>query len=255
MKHLVVAAMLIAMPGLCGARGLLDFRHDLAFDANTVETVAEHAYRARLHTLAADGRLDRNPALLGRLRKLVARLVPAAQFERPDSATVTWEIHTCRRCGENASAMAGGRLLISEEFIAELAPTDDELGYVLAHEMAHVLAEHTREFATTARSFVGNGWNRDYEDIQRELDESVAVNLRMAVVYAQQELEADYMGFILGARSGYEPEAMPRMLRKLHTDATSAFLQHPSEDKRIQRIRAMVQAARQIYETGIPVRH
>jgi predicted Zn-dependent protease len=255
MKRLVVLAMLIAAPGVCGAQGLLDFRRDLAFDAGTVETVAEHTYRARLRSLAVNGRLDRDPALLLRLRGLIARLTPAAQFERPASAAIDWEIHTCRRCGENASAMAGGKLLVGEEFIAELAPTDDEIGYVLAHEMAHVLAEHTREFATTARSFVGNGWNRDYEDIQNELDESLAVNLRMAVVYAQQELEADYMGFILGARSGFVPEAMPRMLHKLHADAASAFLLHPSEHERIRRVQAMMQTARRVYHMGIPARH
>ena len=49
-----------------------------------------------------------------------------------------------------------------------------------------MLAEHTREFATTARFFVGNGRNREYGDIQNELDESFVVNLRMAPVYAQK---------------------------------------------------------------------
>jgi predicted Zn-dependent protease len=253
MKHLLFA-MLIAAPGISWAQGLLDFRNDLAFDARTVEAVAERAYRARLHKLAADGRLDANTELLGRLRKLIARLTPAAQFEHPGAPTIVWEIHTCRRCGENASAMAGGRLLVGEDFIAELALTDDELGYMLAHEMAHVLAEHTREFATTARFFVGNGRNRDYEDIQNELDESLAVNLRMAPVYVQQELEADYMGFILGARGGFDPNAMTSMLRKLHTEAVRGFVMHPSEGERMQRVQAMLQTAHRIHETGILTR-
>jgi Zn-dependent protease with chaperone function len=253
MKHLFVA-MLIAAPGLAGAQGLLDFRNDLAFDTITVESVAERTYRSRLRALSADGRLDVNVPLLARLRGLVAGLRVAAQFERPDAAAIVWEIHTCQRCDENASAMAGGRLLVGEEFIAGLALTDDELGYVLAHEMAHVLAEHTREFATTARFFVGNGRNRDYEDIQNELDESIGINLRMAPVYAQQEFEADYIGFVLGARSGFDPEAMPRMLLKLNTVNTSAFALHPDAGARMQRVRAMLQTAQLIRQLSFLAR-
>jgi predicted Zn-dependent protease len=251
MKRLLVA-LLIAAPSLCGARGLIDLRNDFAFDANNVEAVAERAYRARLGTLASDGRLDVDARLLERLRGLIARLKIAAIFERPGAETIVWEVHTCRRCGENASAMAGGRLLVGEEFIAKLALTNDELGYVLAHEMAHVLAEHTREFASVARYFVDNGLNRDYEDIQSELDQSFIVNLRMATVYAQQELEADYIGFILGARSGLEPEAMPGMLRKLRSDEPRGFALHPGEKTRLERVMAMLESARRIYEMGIP---
>ncbi|HTD91856.1 MAG TPA: M48 family metalloprotease, partial [Burkholderiales bacterium] len=148
-------------------------------------------------------------------------------------------------------AMAGGKLLVGEEFIAKLELSDDELAYILAHEMAHVLAEHTREFATTARFFVGNGRNRDYWDIQNELDDSISVNLHMAPLYIQQELEADYMGYILGARSGFDPEAMPRMLRKLQIEPAADFTMHPSEGQRLARALAMLEAARRIRDIGI----
>ena len=226
MKRMLVA-MLIAAPGHSGAQALLDFHNNFAFPAGAVEAVAERTYRARLWSLAEDGRLDVDAKLLGRLRRLVAGLDAAVRFEHPGAAAIAWEIHTCRRCGENAAAMAGGRLLIGEEFISELALTDDEVAYLLAHEMAHVLAEHTREFASVARYFVDHGRDRHYWDIQRELDESLAVNLRMSAVYVQQELEADYIGFILGARSGHEPEAMLRMLHKLHANVAR------SEERRV----------------------
>jgi Zn-dependent protease with chaperone function len=251
MKRLL-AAVLIAAPGIAGAQGVLDFRNDLAFERGTVEAVAENAYRARLRVLAADGRLDTTPGLLRRLRALVTRLQPALRFERPRATPIDWEIHTCRRCGENASAMAGGKLLVGEEFVDELALTDDELGYVLAHEMAHVLAEHTREFATTARSFMGNGRNRDYEDIQNELDNSLSINLRMTPLTVQQEFEADYMGYILGARAGFDPGAMLRFLSKLGVEPVSAFAPHASTAERIARARAMREAARRIQAVGVP---
>lgn len=249
---IVLIAMLLLVPGFCAGQRLLDFRNDLAFEPAAIEALAEHAYRARLQVLDREGRLDANAQLRVRLHGLVVRIAEAARFERPESARIEWEIHTCRSCGENASAMAGGKLLVGEEFVAELAPTDDELGYMLAHEMGHVIAEHARESATTARFLLGNGRNRDYEDLRSELDENLAANLRLAPLYAQQEFEADYIGFILGARTGFDPDAMPRMLRKLCSDAGSGFALHPSDDERIRRAETMLDTARRIRSIGIP---
>ena len=250
--RVVLLAMMVIAPSFCTAQRLLDFRNDLAFEPATINALAERTYRARVQSLYAEGRLDANGELRGRLHELIMRIAEAARFERPESAMIEWEIHTCRRCGENASAMAGGKLLVGEEFIAELAPTDDELGYMLAHEMGHVIAEHARESATTARFLLGNGRSRDYEDLRSELDESLVANLRLAPLYAQQEFEADYIGLVLGARTGFDPEAMPRLLRKLRSDAGSAFAMHPSEDERIRRVETMLEMARRIRSIGIP---
>jgi predicted Zn-dependent protease len=141
--------------------------------------------------------------------------------------------------------MAGGRLLLGEEFLAKLDLSDDELGFLLAHEMAHVLAEHTREFATVARYFVDNGLNRPYWDIQRELDDSLAVQYHMAFVAAQQELDADRIGIFLGARAGLDPDAMVSLLRKLDDGRPSAAPSaHPDQRRRIEQAASMLQAAK-----------
>ena len=223
---------------------LLDFRSDLAFPPRAVDAFAQRAYQERLAAFRADDRLDRDPAMLARLTALMARLRAGAEQERPGSGALAWEVHTCRRCDENASAMAGGKLLVGEEFIARLAPSDDELGFLLAHEMAHVLAEHTREFATAARYFVDNGLNRSYWDIQHELDDSLAVQYRMAFVAAQQELDADRIGLILGARVGLRPRAMLSLLGKLGPSPKSpAPSTHPDDERRIDQAISMLPSA------------
>ncbi|MEJ2572550.1 MAG: M48 family metalloprotease [Gammaproteobacteria bacterium] len=244
--------LLLAVPAVAGAQPLLDFRHDLAFLPATVNAFAAHVYRERIMRLAAAGDLDVDHALLNHLRGLLARLRPAVEYERPAAARIAWEVHVCRHCDENASAMAGGKLLVGEKFIKSIHPSDAELAYLLAHEMAHVIAEHTREFATTARYFVGMGLKRDYADIQHELDESLSLQLRMAPLYKQQELEADYIGFIVGARSGFAPRAMLSLLQKLHTDGPSLFDPHPSAERRLQQARAMLPAAERLYARGLP---
>lgn len=253
MKRCLVVFLMI-VPGLAGAQPLLDFRNDLAFQATTVNAFAAQIYRQRLSKLTADHDLDVDQALLNRIRGIVKRLQPAAEYERPAAARIAWEVHICRKCDENASAMAGGKLLVGEEFIASIKPTDDELAYLLAHEMGHVLAEHTREFATTARYFVGLGLKRDYQDIQHEIDENFSLQLRMAPLYKQQELEADYIGFILGARAGFEPRAMLSLLRKLSSEDPPMLDAHPSTQQRLQQAQTAMPAARRLYARGVPGR-
>ena len=251
MKHLL-AALLLALPALAGAQQLLDFRSDLAFTAAEVDSLAAQQYRNRLRALERSGDIDRNPALGQRLRNILARLRHAAAYEQPDSAGLAWEIHVCSRCEESASAMAGGKLLVSADFIAGLALDDDELAYLLAHEMAHVLAEHTREFATLARAFVGNGFKRDYADIDQQLAEDLPVNLRMEPACVQQELEADYIGFVLGAHAGFTPDAMVHLIEKLHRNSPTLLNTHPSDAERLHRATAMLGMARILAERSMP---
>jgi len=239
-------ALLVALPATAAAQRVLEFRHDLAFSAAEVDALAARSFGARLRTLALAGELDPDPALKARLQRIAPRLIRAAIYERPSAASLQWEIHACTQCDENASAMAGGKLLLSADMVDHLALTDDELAYLLAHEMAHVLAEHTREFATTARYFVDNGLARDYPDIQHELAESFAVMVRMRPVYVKQELEADYIGFVLGAHAGFEPEAMLSLLAKLRGGGKSLLATHPSDARRMQQARAMLESARRL---------
>ena len=84
-----LAAFLLAAPLLAGAQQLLDFRDDLAFRPDTVETLAERVYRERLGALEADGKLDSNRILLERIRRTVARLRPVVEYERSTAATIS----------------------------------------------------------------------------------------------------------------------------------------------------------------------
>jgi len=234
------------LPGLAAAQQVLEFRKDLAFSSAEVNALAARSFGARLRTLALAGKLDPDPVLKDRVQRIFPRLLRAAIYERPAAASLQWEIHSCTHCDENASAMAGGKLLLSADMVRRLALSDDELAYLLAHEMAHVLAEHTREFATTARYFVDNGLARDYADIQQELAQSFSVMIRMRPVYVEQELEADYIGFILGAHAGFEPNAMLSLLDKLHGSGDTMLATHPSDAARMRQARAMLETARRL---------
>jgi predicted Zn-dependent protease len=243
----LLAALLIALPGLAAAQQILEFRSDFAFSEKEVDALAARGFGAHLRTLALAGDLDPDPALKARLQRIFPRLLRAAAYERPAAAHLQWEVHSCRKCDENASAMAGGKLLVSANLVDRLALSDDELAYLLAHEMAHVLAEHTREAASAARYFVDNGRRRGYADIQQELAQSYAAMIEMRPLYAQQELEADYIGFVLGAHAGFRPRAMLGLLAKLGDGGDALVATHPSGAARLRQARVMLDAMQRLY--------
>jgi predicted Zn-dependent protease len=69
--------------------------------------------------------------------------------------------------------------------------------------------------------------------------------LRMSAVSAQQELDADYVGFILGAHAGFDPRAMLTLLEKLG-GGTSFFGTHPTDERRMKQARDMLETARRL---------
>src|SRR5688572_284828 len=87
---LLVAVVLVVISACAPAQPLLEFRNDLAFDVQIVDAAAARAYRARLKTFATDHRLDADPLLLNRLRRIVDKLKVAATIERADAALIPW---------------------------------------------------------------------------------------------------------------------------------------------------------------------
>ena len=245
MLRLVALAALLVPAAALGQR-VLDFAPQTAFSPLEVNAYAALVYGSRLRTLSAAAKLDPDPALKARLQRLLPPLERAAAYEQPAAAALAWEIHACSGCDENASAMPGGKLLVSADYIDRLALTDDELGYLLAHEMAHVLAQHTREFAAAASYFVDNGRARGYADIERELGENFGVALRMQPLYVEQELEADRIGFVLGTHAGFTPSAMLGLLAKLDTGERQFLDTHPDPKKRMAQAREMLDAMRRL---------
>lgn len=73
-----------------------------------------------------------------------------------------------------------------------------------------------------------------------------AALLCMARVSVLQELDADYIGFILGAHAGFAPQAMISLLQKLGDKDPSLFGTHPTTARRLNQARTMLDAARRL---------
>jgi Zn-dependent protease with chaperone function len=107
--------------------------------------------------------------------------------------------------------------------IVELARTDDELAFVIAHEMAHNILGHARQLRGRsdflARLGIGSG------------------------AFQKSEREADGLAIALMEDAGYEPAAAATFLARLKTRQRGVrSLTHPALDSRINAIRQSVAA-------------
>lgn len=133
------------------------------------------------NTAVLDATLARGPATLGVRRAGVERMVavsPVSACAYPAQVETT---------GSFRSRTDGRHIFISDG-MANLAQNDDELAFVLAHELAHAVLEHRTQPDVTG---VRGGLNG-------------ALSMRRGLSLGA-EADADHLGLFLVARAGFDP--------------------------------------------------
>lgn len=161
----------------------------------------------------------------------------------------------------NAFALPSGRLYVTRGLLA-LASDTAEVAAVMAHEIAHITAQHALQRAEIEkRSAIISQAASVIEDSGKSRSFQTYAQLSLASFSRQQELEADQIGITTIARAGYDPYAASRFLQALARFTAmrqSIFGQtsskpdmsstHPSTPERVDRA---IAEARQIGAPGI----
>jgi len=212
---------------------------ELRFSAEEVGQRAEDQYIEQTVSLAAAERLDRDKALLLRARRITEGLVGAASVLKPDAAGWPWEVHVTDDPTIEAESQAGGKLLVGRQFVERLQLDDGELAVLLAHEIAHVLAEHERE--TLSEALLDSRRNLPLDVVAERLASDVPLQFRLSKLSSIQEREADQLGMLIAHRAGWPCSAMLTFYSKLSADSTDAALiaSHPSGATRLSLAKGM----------------
>lgn len=232
----------------------LNGRHqDLAFEANRVHAVAAKAYRLRLRELADRGKLDRDVEQVRRVRDIAARIVAQAISLKPEAGDWRWEIHVARTQRIEASSMAGGKMLLGLPAGRANELDDSELAALVAHEVAHALAEHVREQLSQARRSHPGYAHFSVEDTIAVMDWDLSVALGLQPLSRLHELEADDLGIHLMAKAGFRPHGVATFYRELDAGTTRAGLidSHGPPDLRASAIKAFVAYAKLVYAESL----
>jgi len=213
-------------------------------------SASRQAYVQEISKYRDQGKLVTDPRLLRRVEVITERLVAQAVKMRPETAKWDWSVQVIDEPKTvNAWCMAGGRMAIYTGLIQKIDPTDDELAQVMAHEIAHALANHTAERMSVAMAsqagVLAAGILSDQPG-QTMVLAATAAKLAVDLPNSRTaETEADRIGIELAAKAGFDPRAAVTLWQKMGAvgggKAPPAFLStHPSDAQRKDRLNALV---------------
>lgn len=175
-----------------------------------------------------------------RLERIGKQIVKVS--DRPE---INYHFELIDQAGINAFALPGGYIYVHRG--AMEACNDDELAFILAHEIGHVAARHS-----VKRLQASLGTNIVLSIISAKVNSDLTLQA-LDIVYnvvalgysRKDELLADSLAVKYLLRSGYNPQAGISLMKKLASenkdDYTLAFLRsHPSIDQRIANIKEKI---------------
>lgn len=214
---------------------------DLDFSEVDVHSRNANQYWDKLVELSREGRLDDDAAILARVKAIAPGLIRAAIRMKPEAGEWVWEIHTTSSPDIDAFCMAGGKLMIGSAFVRRLDLDDGELATLIAHEAAHAVADHHREYLSSVLH-VSPLPSTTLDVTIARLESDFSLWMKLAKLSSIQEREADQLGMILAHEAGWPGAAMVSFYEKLAAaespSATSAS--HPTAASRLSLAKALV---------------
>ena len=209
-----------------------------AVTQDEVTAGAAKLYRVRIDELARAGMLDRDAAFLARVGRIVQGLSEQAKHDDPGAAALVWEVHVSSDADDNASCMAGGKLLLSQAYVEQLALTEAELAMVLSHEMQHAILQHNLKEYDEAVRLEPRWLAQPFSALEYAVDHDIRLMARLAGLNKEQEVEADRAGLAMAWRAGWPARALAGYFRKLENASSTGDRGSASHPAPMQRWRA-----------------
>lgn len=229
--------------------------------ASTVNNMSAQSYQETLKEADKKKTLNADLAMVQRVRNISNKLIGQVGVFRPDATKWKWEVNVEKNDQLNAYCMPGGKIMVLSGLVEKIQATDDELGAVIGHEIAHALREHGRErmsqayiqqFGLQALASVIGGTAGSMAAQGAGLGSQLFFSLPNG---REQEREADKMGLELSARAGFNPYAAVTLWQKMSANNKGAppeFLStHPASENRIKDLKALAPKVKPLYEAAI----
>jgi predicted Zn-dependent protease len=154
----------------------------------------------------------------------------------------------------NAFSTPGGHIFITKGLI-DIAPCEDALAGIIAHELAHVMLKHglkmidgfkiVWEMDAMAGQVAAFSGNEDSRAVSFRNSVSGIFDVMIKSGFSQpQEFEADNLAVKLLADAGYSPDALSEMLKIIQNNqqnqSTGIFTSHPATNERIANIEGQI---------------
>jgi predicted Zn-dependent protease len=184
-------------------------------------------------------KLDPDPQIANLLNEIGSRLAG-----RVANKLRTFSFETFEGGEPNAFALPGGYIFVSRSLVELCKQNQDEVAFILGHEMSHVIRGHAMDrIITNSAIALGSRFISARGPITGLLN-TVGVKLIESSYSQELEMEADKLGALLVVAAGYNPKAPAALLSRLAKLSPSGvesgfghyFSSHPSLNLRIQNI-------------------
>lgn len=252
-KLVVVTALLAASLAACQANPVSGRKQLVLVSEEQAQTSSAQAYTKTLDEAQKKGKLSTDAALNSRVRRITDRLIVQAGNMYAPSREWKWSVAVFDEPTLNAWCMPGGKMAIYTGIIHKLSLSDDEIGQIMGHEIAHALLGHGRERMSRAIAMQG-GMQLGSILVGRDLSVLTPVaDIALTLPNSRDnESEADRYGLELAARAGFDPRTAVRLWEKMSAasgDGPPQFLStHPAPSNRIQALNALIPQMMPIYE-------
>ena len=243
LSSLFLMAAMLCVCGLAGAENLevpgTGRWEGMAFSASEVDRLAQEKYDQMLSDFADSKQLDANADMTRRVQRIGAALVASSATFKASVASWKWEFHTASDANVDALSLAGGKIMIGSVFVDNLKLTDGELAMLIAHEMAHAIAEHQREELSEALQIKGGRLTAQI--LMADLELEIGLQIKLYGLSSTQEAEADELGMLIAHQAGWETRDMVSFYVKLAALDQGAVESHayPSMASRLSMARGM----------------
>ncbi len=169
-----------------------------------------------------------------------------------------WDVHLVADNTVNAFCMPGGKIVVFSGILA-LANTEEKIAFILGHEMAHALLDHSRTrisaqnaqnaissaawIGSIAMDLVGLG---GLGSLTRAATNVATVGSQFFLMNPwgrDQELEADRLGMMIIHWAGYDISEIPHFWQAMFNQNSNEhdfFSTHPADSKRIAAMNELI---------------
>lgn len=206
----------------------------------TSEADAAQMGKAAFEEIIRESGVSSDQALQQKVSQVGSRIAEAV------GAKSDWQFTVIENSTPNAFALPGGKVGVHTGLFT-VVENDDQLAAVIAHEIAHVTAQHSAErMSRDVLTQVGLsllGAVSSSPALPQIMAQAATLGIQLPFSRAQ-EAEADEIGLHYMARAGYDPRAAIAVWQNFSAaggERPPEFLStHPSPGNRIERLQALM---------------
>lgn len=260
-RVIFVAALAVSWPG-CATNPYTERSQLLLVSESEEQQMGLQAFQKVLND--PKNKISHDPREVEPVKRVAARIIAAAKTSKyAESANrFDWQVVVIKDDRTpNAFALPGGKMAVYTGLFP-FARNEAGLAAVMGHEVIHALARHGAERisqgqlanAGLAAANIALGVSGTNPLAGQAIMQALGLGAQIGVLLPfsrEHESEADYIGLLLAAQAGYEPEESVHLWERMESAGGGAqpeFMStHPGHGTRIKDLEAAMPEARTLY--------